>query len=563
MATNYFNQQEPIILDEEQMAQTIEAAPPLFFGNEQTPEQNQFIDNVLALPRGFGKSAARMVAAEIPEGLWALTDLATNLTGFEDALDPKESAFLDRLQEVRDKIGYEESVPGRLGEALGSMAAFVGTSLLTGGAAGALSGAGKAAQAAKLFQTGKLIKAAKASPATFAFMSSPGYMFAAGEQQLRMKARERAGEDIEIGDRNLALALAIPVGISEFIPIGRIFGGMKRADVPAEEFFRYQEILKRGFRNAGEEGLQEAGAGIMQDLIERGIYNPDAAIGETWASEFGYGAGAGGLFSLALNIANRKADAYKRTQTENNPDGDPDVLIKDSSPEVLAEVAKQHGLDIPAPDQSEADVLNSELENLESEFEKNIGLETTTPLPEINTADAVIPPDVQAGDTLDIFDIKGTPIAAQVSAISDAGTIKIITPDGNEEILDNSFYMTRNVKNPNYLLVAPNLPSRVQGRTIKDLSDEELPTVLSELEERLARFKSENINPQSGAYTATLSDYNAAKHEVERRKKLGIDVLGEVLKSFDDGEEKAKAFETEKLTEVAEEPLLLKMLTKQ
>jgi len=273
---------------------------PVFFGNVQTPEQNEFIDNVLALPRGFGKSAARMVAAEIPEGLWALTDLATNLTGFQDALDPKESAFLDRLQEVRDKIGYEESVPGKLGEALGSMAAFVGTTLVTGGVAGALSGAGKAAQAAKLFQTGKLIKAAKASPSTFAFMSSPGYMFAAGEQQLRMKARERAGDDIEIGDRNLALALAIPVGISEFIPIGRIFGGMKRSDVPPEKFFEYQEILKRGFRSAGEEGLQEAGAGIMQDLIEQGIYNPDAAIGETWASEFGYGAGAGAIFSLAV-----------------------------------------------------------------------------------------------------------------------------------------------------------------------------------------------------------------------------------------------------------------------
>ena len=42
---------------------------PVFFGNVQTPEQNKFIDNVLALPRGFGKSAARMGAAEIPEGL--------------------------------------------------------------------------------------------------------------------------------------------------------------------------------------------------------------------------------------------------------------------------------------------------------------------------------------------------------------------------------------------------------------------------------------------------------------------------------------------------------------
>ena len=60
---------------------------PGFFGNETSPEQNEFIDNVLAFPRGFGKSAARMVAAEIPEGLWAMADLVTNLTGFEDVLD--------------------------------------------------------------------------------------------------------------------------------------------------------------------------------------------------------------------------------------------------------------------------------------------------------------------------------------------------------------------------------------------------------------------------------------------------------------------------------------------
>ena len=317
------NQNDPNLLKEEEinpMDQVVQTEMPLFFGNVQTPEQNEFIDNVLALPRGFGKSAARMVAAEIPEGLFALADLTTNLTGFQDALDPKESAFLDRLQEVRDTIGYEESVPGKLGEALGSMAAFVGTTFLTGGAA-ALTGIPKVAQAARLFQTGKMIKAAKASPATFAFMSSPGYMFSTGEKQLRMKAFERAGQDIEIGDRNLALALAIPVGISEFIPINRIFGGMKRSDVSPEEFFAYQEILKRGFRSAGEEGLQEAGAGIMQDLIERGVYNPDAAIGETWASEFGYGSGAGGIFSLALNIANRKSAIYGKS-------GDPDDLIK-------------------------------------------------------------------------------------------------------------------------------------------------------------------------------------------------------------------------------------------
>ena len=101
------NQNDPNLLKEEEinpMDQVVQTEMPLFFGNVQTPEQNEYIDNVLALPRGFGKSAARMVAAEIPEGLWALTDLATNLTGFQDVLDPKESAFLDRLQEVRDKL---------------------------------------------------------------------------------------------------------------------------------------------------------------------------------------------------------------------------------------------------------------------------------------------------------------------------------------------------------------------------------------------------------------------------------------------------------------------------
>jgi len=345
------NQNDPNLLNEEEvnpMDQVVQTDMPLFFGNVQTPEQNEFIDNVLALPRGFGKSAARMVAAEIPEGLFALADLTTNLTGFQDALDPKESAFLDRLQEVRDTIGYEESVPGKLGEALGSMAAFVGTTFLTGGAA-TLTGIPKVAQAARLFQTGKIIKAAKASPATFAFMSSPGYMFSSGEQQLRMKARERAGQDIEIGDRNLALALSIPVGISEFIPIGRIFGGMKRSDVSPEEFFAYQEILKRGFRSAGEEGLQEAGAGVLQDLIERGVYNPDAAIGETWASEFGYGAGAGAVFSLALNIANRKSAIHGKS-------GDPDDLIKELPDDQLSEVAKEENLENVAKQENENEI---------------------------------------------------------------------------------------------------------------------------------------------------------------------------------------------------------------
>ena len=77
------NQNDPNLLNEEEvnpMDQVVQTDMPLFFGNVQTPEQNEFIDNVLALPRGFGKSAARMVAAEIPEGLFpeAVTEIFAN-----------------------------------------------------------------------------------------------------------------------------------------------------------------------------------------------------------------------------------------------------------------------------------------------------------------------------------------------------------------------------------------------------------------------------------------------------------------------------------------------------
>ena len=511
MAIDPFNQREPIILDEEQMAETIEAGPPLFFGNVQTPEQNEFIDNVLALPRGFGKSAARMVAAEIPEGLWALTDLATNLTGFQDALDPKESAFLDKLQNVRDKIGYEESVPGKLGEALGSMAAFVGTTLVTGGVAGALSGAGKAAQAAKLFQTGKLIKAAKASPATFAFMSSPGYMFAAGEQQLRMKARERAGDDIEIGDRNLALALAIPVGISEFIPIGRIFGGMKRSDVSPEEFFAYQEILKRGFRSAGEEGLQEAGAGIMQDMIEKGIYNPDAAIGETWASEFGYGAGAGAIFSLALNIANRKSRRYGES-------GDPDDLIKDLPAEELAEVEKQAGLDTTTEAQSELDVY---LANEEVELRSDLS-QPEANIPEVTPeVDTVIP-------------VADEVVEEEPSFLRSNLSVPLGLESINALPADKRFAANRKINNI------------YKGEeSLYAFTDQELDETINYYEDILNdQF---DLRLSAPARKLAEDDFAILQAERNRRKEVTKDTLGEVIKAVDEQEEV-----TETTTEAAE-----------
>ena len=296
---------------------------PVYFGKHVTPSENNIIDKIISLPRGFGKSFARMIAAEIPEGLWALADLTTNLAGFEDVLNEKESAFLDRLQEIRDMIGYEEAVPGRLGEALGSMAAFVAGGWATGGL--------KALTALpKLLKGGNY---GKALLNTW-YGTLPGQTFAVSEQNLRMKAARESGIDYDEGQRNSALSLAVPVGMLEYAAWFPLMRGLSRKVVSPDRIQRIIGMTSEAMLTGGVEGGQEVIASILQDTIEKNIYNPDIAIGESWADEFGYGAGAGAIFDIVLNIANRKGRKFDRS-------GDPDDLIKPVPEEELAEVEEE------------------------------------------------------------------------------------------------------------------------------------------------------------------------------------------------------------------------------
>ena len=174
-------------------------------------------------------------------------------------------------------IGYGASaVPRKFAEALGSFGGILGTAAIN-----PLAGAGLAVTAG------------------------------AGE------ASERAREsEATEGERTRAAVLGAGVGLSELISPTRILnklrGGLGKTAA--------DDIYDKGGRilqEAGVEGLQEYAAAIGQNLIERGIYNPEQGTFEGSGEAFGYGAGVGGFVQTIVEmIAPRRGAKADVTKTD-------------------------------------------------------------------------------------------------------------------------------------------------------------------------------------------------------------------------------------------------------
>ena len=267
-----------------------------------TPEENDWVDGVISAPRGMLRGLARTIPV-MGEGIWFLLDTATNLTGNEDYINPRESAFIDRMDELRDAIGYEDSVAGRTGEALGSILGFVGTTFLTGGA----SAAARVGAGVKALKAGDIAAGGAKTLGAATQIAAPG--IAMGEGEISSRAREweeKTGEDISIADRNMMAFWGIPLGASEVLPIVRplsiLFSKIRKTDLPKRTLDTYMDYAKSAAITGTAEGVQEALAGIGQDAIAKGYYDEDAVIGESIASEFGYGGGAGAIFDIGVNL---------------------------------------------------------------------------------------------------------------------------------------------------------------------------------------------------------------------------------------------------------------------
>jgi hypothetical protein len=157
--------------------------------------------------------------------------------------------------------GYEESIPRKLGEALGSTVPFL--------AAGPFGLAGRAAAVAT------------------------GVGAGAGE------ARTRAEQDNATADqRGTATALGmIPGALEAFAPI-RILSRIPTASKAAGV-----EAVKRALVAGGEEAAQEAASGFAQNLIAKGVYKPEQALIDGLGEQAAYGGATGAIVQGLLDLA--------------------------------------------------------------------------------------------------------------------------------------------------------------------------------------------------------------------------------------------------------------------
>jgi hypothetical protein len=157
--------------------------------------------------------------------------------------------------------GYEETIPRKLSEAVGSTVPFL-----------ALGPFGMAGRAGML-----------------------GLGMGAGSGEAVTRA-EQAGATPE--QVSTATGLGAVVGTTEALPIFRI---LNRLGTPVASGILNR--IRRIAASAGEEAAQEAAASIAQNLIEQGIYNPQQEVLEGIGEAAGYGAGTGAIVQALLDAA--------------------------------------------------------------------------------------------------------------------------------------------------------------------------------------------------------------------------------------------------------------------
>lgn len=194
---------------------------------------------------GMGESAALGIAGLLPEQYEAPTREAIRRVGYE--LSPQQD------------IGYGEAVSGKFGEALGSFLPLAAASVLPGGQ-----------------------------------VIAPTLAVGAGAGEASERARA-AGATQE--ERNRALLPGAVVGAAELLPI-KFIKALGRGDTVS-----LTQRVARAAATGGVEGAQEAATEVAQNLISRGIYDPEQGVFTGTGESAGYGAGVGGLVQGLLDLA--------------------------------------------------------------------------------------------------------------------------------------------------------------------------------------------------------------------------------------------------------------------
>jgi len=195
--------------------------------------------------------------------------------------------------------GYEESVPRKLGEAIGSTAPFL--------LAGPLGLAGRAAAVGL------------------------GVGAGAGEARTRAEA-----EDATADQRGTATALGtLPGALEAFAPF-RILSRIPEAATASAV-----QMIKRALIAGGEEAAQETASGLAQNMIAKGIYKPEQALIEGLGEQAAYGGATGAIVQGLMDLALGRRAKGSATPSAPKPEPQPEEIVPGAKLPEDAPVGKQ------------------------------------------------------------------------------------------------------------------------------------------------------------------------------------------------------------------------------
>jgi len=146
------------------------------------------------------------------------------------------------------------------------------------------------------------------------------------EQGQRLEQARMRGEEVGAGKEFLAELAGAGIGMSELLPIERAWRRFGKANMGR---FDLGEATKQALMQAGVEGAQEAGAGIMQNLTAKNLYDPDLPITDSAMDEASVGGGVGFISSFlmtafgARRFAKNRMDEVDRREQLKDADSKP------------------------------------------------------------------------------------------------------------------------------------------------------------------------------------------------------------------------------------------------
>ena len=359
-------------IEEERKAKLAEiAVTPV----EEEDDDGGFLDDITPdqleeFLKGLGGGAAGLLESA---ALGAITPFAEET---ESKLREKIQDFADPVQEFfAADAGSEDLVGRKLGEGVGSFLGILGSAAIP---------------VVGLPLAGSLAVGAGAGEAS-------------------ERAREGGATEEE---RGLASLLGAGVGATELISPISILNKFRKA-VGGEAADGIVASAKRIFQEAGLEGAQEFVAGVGQNLIEKGIYNPERGAFQGTGEQFAIGAGVGGFVQTVMELVTprgrgRRDDAPPEepvvtTPPEETPVEDTTTKKTKTKREkiVEAKATVPEEIDPFAEETKPAPVKETDEERLklEERITKKLGLDKPAPPPPAGFG-ATVTEDVATEDTV-------------------------------------------------------------------------------------------------------------------------------------------------------------------